>query len=102
MEIIRVAVAPHSRSAIATIKVMLGRPIDIVRDYQIKQPVVVVVKPRRTRRPSARVLNPRMISNVGKCTVTIIVIENAPAIAADEKIGKRTITEVAHSDSHSK
>src|SRR5579884_278897 len=97
---IGMAVTPHSRTTIAAPEVPFRRPIDIVSDHQIEAPVVVGIKPRRTRSPASRVLDPRLPGHIGERSIAIVAIENRSPVAADEQIGKAVVVIVAHGDSH--
>ena len=100
VEIVRMAVAAHPRAAIAAIEVPLRRPINIISDHQIQTAIVVVIEPRRARSPSSGIHHACPRGHIRKGAVTIVVIENAAAVTADEQVGEAIIVVVAHRDAH--
>ena len=94
------AVAAHARSAIATIEVALGRPVHIIRDHEIESAIVVIVEPCRARCPPARVRDCRARRHIGERSVTIVVIEDAASVAAQEEIRVSVVVKITDGDTH--
>src|SRR5579859_7706338 len=87
-----------SRTPFTTPNIILGAPLDVVGDDQIKPAIFVVIEPARAGGPASFVSNTSSCRDIGKGTVAIVVIKNRAPITGDIQIGIAIIVEV--SDSH--
>src|SRR4029077_12214231 len=95
------AVAAHAGSPIATVKVMFGRPVDVIGDDEVESSVVVVIEPRSARSPPAEILHTRPCADIGEGTIAIVVVEDGTAVAEHEQVRKAVVVVVTHGHSHS-
>src|SRR5690348_5890342 len=95
------AIAAHAGRVIAAPEILFRLPGDVIRDQEIESSVVVVVEPRGARSPPSEVFNSGAPGHIGERAVAVVAVENAAAVAEDEKIGKAVVVVIADGDSHS-
>ena len=88
------AIGTIARLMVAAPNIVLGTPIDIVRNDQVEPTIFVVIEPAGAGGPSAFIGNPCLGSNVGERSVAIIAVENRPAVAGQIQIGISVIIEI--------
>src|SRR5207248_3769103 len=96
----RMAVAAQAWTAIATVHIVLRRPINIVGDNQIETAIVVIVEPGSTRCPAVLVLNSSSRGHVGEGAIAVVVVENRTPVTANKEIGKSVVVIVSHRYTH--
>ena len=80
--------------------VQLRGPIGIVRNYKVKQAVIVVVEPRcvHTECLVRLATNARFLRDVGECPISIVVVENISARTADEQVLIAVVVVISNGD----
>src|SRR5262249_25657675 len=71
----------------------------ILANKQVQPPVVVVIEPGSARAPPRR-SHPRFRRNIGKCTIAIVVIQDAARVLRDVEIRKSIAVVIAYSNTH--
>src|SRR5690348_7252309 len=62
--------------------------------------VIVVIEPGGAGCPSAGICHPRALSDVSEGAVSIVVVQNAPAISKNKQVREAIIVVIAHSHTH--
>src|ERR1039458_3727167 len=79
---------------------MLPVIVDVICDKKIKAPVMIVVKPCRSGRPTPLVRHSCRRGHVRESAVTIVVEKYRPSVAGHINIGKTIVIEVGYSHSN--
>src|ERR1700749_1053099 len=74
--------------------------LDVTKHNEIQQSIVVEVDPRRARRPSASG-NTRLVGDVLKSAVAVVVVELVAAVRGHVQIFEPVVIIVTDGDSHS-
>ena len=88
------AVGPVAGTVFAAPDVVLGRPLDVIRDDQIQPAVLVVIKPSCTGRPPPGIGNTALRRNISERPVAVIVVEDGASVTGHIQVGKAVIIEV--------
>src|SRR5579863_6449727 len=75
-----------ARPMLAAVKVILGRPLDVIGDHQIQPAILVVIKPPGASGPSALVGHASLGGDIGEGAVAIVVIQDGAAVAGDVNV----------------
>src|SRR4029077_18453909 len=63
----------------AAVKIILGRPFDVIGDDEVEPAVFVVIEPACAGGPSALVGHACLGGDIGECAVAIVVIQDGAA-----------------------
>ena len=74
-------------------------PLEVPGHKEIEIPVIVVIQKAGAHGPAFG-LDAGLCGHVGKCSVAIIVVENAAAVVRDEQIRKAVVVIVSHGGAH--
>ena len=78
-----------------------GGPFYVIRDEQVEQPIVVVVKPPGAGRPlPMSFCKSRLGRNIGKCTIAVVVEELTAVDSSYEEIDPSIIVIVRGGNAH--
>src|SRR5205085_3220459 len=88
------AVGSVSGAVFAAPDVVLGRPLDVIRDDQIQPAVLVIIKPSCTGRPPPSIGNTALRRNISERPVAVIVVEDGASITGHIQVGVAVIIEV--------
>src|SRR5258708_38055794 len=92
------AVRTVAGAMFATVKIILGRPLDVIGDYQIEPAIFVVVKPSRTGGPSVFISDAGSCGDIGEGAVAAVVVEDGAPVASDVDV--RVAVVVLVTDGH--
>src|SRR6185437_5827814 len=95
--IVGMAIAAHARTVFAAPEIAIRRPVDVIRDDEIKMTIIIIVKPRGAGGPSASISYTRALRNVSESAVSVVVVQNAAAVSENKQIGKAIIVVIPYS-----
>src|ERR1700722_667780 len=99
------AILPAGRIQAAAYRVGARLPVAVVRDQQIEVPIVVVVDPAAGYGPRRTIegtwtSQTRLLSNVAKCSVTVVVVEKITVHTGDKNVFVAVVVVVAYGGAH--
>src|SRR6516225_10014213 len=89
------AVGSVARPVLTAPYVVLGIPLNVVADQEVKVAVLIVVKPPGAGGPPSFITNTRLLSDIGKSTVAIVVVQDGAAVSGHVKIRIAVVVIVA-------
>src|ERR1035438_632715 len=99
MKHIRSAIGTMPRLVLASVWVVVKRPIEIASDYKVEESIVINIHEGRTGRPSRRA-DTSLLGYVGEMTIAIVVEQLIVWEARDEEIFPSIVVVVTHRHSH--
>src|SRR5580692_1374501 len=81
--------------------IVLGRPLHVVADEQVKPAVTVKIKPQRGRAQGLPVAESAGVGNVGESSLPAIFEQPVLSDTRNQDVGKTVVVVIAHGDAHS-
>src|SRR5580704_14262311 len=81
--------------------IVLGRPLHVVADEQVKAAVTVRIKPQRGRAQGLPVAEATGVGNVDESSLPAILEKPVLSNTCDQDVGKTVVVVIAHGDAHS-
>ena len=88
-----------SKFVVAAEYVLVQAVLNEAAHEKVKQPIVVIIEPYSTRRPSGR-SDACFFGRVGERPVAIVMIKNTLAVSRDKQVGVAVVVVIANSHAH--